>query len=156
MKLNALMGWALAVAAVVAGYALYGGPGVLLALGIVVFWLLLQFSRAMRAMRTAGESPIGQVASAVMVQSRLNKGMRLLDLVTLTRSLGDKLSDEPETYRWADNSGASVVVRLEDGLLADWVFEREPSADDATAQAAEQAAERAATGTSGDGAPPPA
>jgi hypothetical protein len=48
---SALVGWALAVAAVAAGYVGYGWPGVVLAVTVVVFWLLLQFSRALRVMR---------------------------------------------------------------------------------------------------------
>ena len=49
--MSAALGWALALAALVAGYVGYGWPGVVLALSVVVFWMLLQFSRALRAMR---------------------------------------------------------------------------------------------------------
>jgi len=51
--MTAWVGWGLAVAALAVGYASYGWPGVVLALGVVVFWLLLQFSRALRALRLA-------------------------------------------------------------------------------------------------------
>ena len=40
-------GWALAVVGMALGYALWGWQGVVLALSVMVFWLLLQFSRAL-------------------------------------------------------------------------------------------------------------
>ena len=92
------IGWALAVAAVALGYWQYGWQGVLLAFSGIVFWLLMQFTRALRAMRAAGGSPVGHVASAVMLQARLKTGLRLMDIILLTRSLGEKLADDPETF----------------------------------------------------------
>ena len=132
MNVHSLIGWGLALAALVSGYLAYGWPGVVLALSVVVFWLLLQFSRALRAMRKAGQSPIGTVPSAVMLHARLKTGMRLLDLIQITRSLGEKLADEPETFRWTDASGASVVVELEGGRCQRWRLQR-PEAPDAAA-----------------------
>lgn len=122
--MNAIIGWVIAVLAIAAGYILYGWPGVALAGSILVFWLLLQFTRAMRAMRAAGAAPVGHVASAVMLQAKLRPGLRLLELITLTKSLGEKLADDPETYRWADPGGASVIVELRGGRLAEWRFSR--------------------------------
>ena len=52
-RLNPILGWSLAAAAVVGGYFSYGWQGVVLAMSAVVFWLLLQFSRVLRALRTA-------------------------------------------------------------------------------------------------------
>ncbi len=120
----ALVGWGLAVVAVVVGWRVYGGPGVLLALSMIVFWLLLQFSRAVRAMRDATGRPIGAVDNAVMLHARLHAGMRLVDMIKLTRSLGRKLADEPETYVWADAGGDAVHVELQGGRLARWRLER--------------------------------
>jgi hypothetical protein len=126
--MDARLGWALAVAAVALGYVQYGWKGVLLALSAVVFWLLMQFTRALRAMRTAGGAPVGHVASAVMLQARLKKGMRLMDVILLTRSLGQKLADEapgqPESFRWTDEAGAAVTVMLQRGRVTDWQFSR--------------------------------
>lgn len=139
--MNTTLGWALAVAAIAIGYLQFGWRGALMAISAVVFWLLLQFSRAMRAMRSAAQSPMGQVASAVMLQSRLKPGLRLMDLIQMTGSLGEKLSDEPaERYRWTDGSGASVSVELAAGRLVRWQFERP----------------EAAPPDGADGAPPPA
>ena len=122
--MNAKLGWALAVLAVTLGYAQYGWPGAVMAASAVVFWLLLQFTRAMRAMRVAGSAPLGSVASAVMLTARLKTGQRLMDVIALTRSLGEKLSDDPETYRWTDGSGVSVTVELAKGLCVRWTLAR--------------------------------
>ncbi len=127
--MSAVIGWVMAVIAIALGYAVYGWPGVALAVSAVVFWLLLQFSRAMRVMRVAGTSPVGQVASAVMLQSKLREGLRLLEILTLTRSLGEKLADEPETFRWTDPGGASVTVELEGGRCRRWTFQRPPGGE---------------------------
>ena len=100
----ATIGWALAVAAVAVGYAGYGWRGVLLAVTVVVFWLLLQFSRALRVMQLAAQAPVGQVPSAVMLHAKLHPGMPLMAVIKLTRSLGRKVRDEPETFAWRDES----------------------------------------------------
>ena len=126
--MNAKLGWALAVVGVALGYLQFGWRGVALAVSAIVFWLLLQFTRALRAMRTAGGAPVGMVASAVMLQARLQKGQRLMDVIQLTRSLGQKLSDEPETYRWQDPSDAAVTVVLQGGRVTEWTFTRPPEA----------------------------
>jgi hypothetical protein len=122
--MTALLGWALAALAVVVGYLSYGWSGLALALTLTAFWLLLQFSRALRVLRIAAANPVGQVANAVMFQAKLNKGMRLPDVLKLTRSLGKKLADEPETYLWTDAAGDSVQVQLRDGRLSEWQLQR--------------------------------
>lgn len=126
--MNAKLGWTLAVLAVALGYVQYGWQGVLLAVSGIVFWLLMQFTRALRAMRVAGGAPVGTVASAVMLHAGLKKGQRLMDVIQLTRSLGQKLTDEsgaaPETWRWQDESGASVVVELVNGRVTAWTLQR--------------------------------
>jgi hypothetical protein len=136
--MNAKLGWALAVVGVALGYFQFGWRGVALAVSAIVFWLLLQFTRALRAMRTAGGAPVGVVASAVMLQAKLQKGHRLMDVILLTRSLGHKLSDEPETYRWQDPSDAAVTVVLQGGRVTEWTFTRpaEPAAGAAAGQPA--------------------
>ena len=122
--MNAKLGWALAVLAVALGYMQYGWQGVVMAVSAIVFWLLMQFTRALRAMRTAGTAPVGSVASAVMLNAKLKTGQRLMDVITLTRSLGEKLSDAPETYRWADGAGVSVSVEFNQGRCVRWTLAR--------------------------------
>lgn len=128
--MNGLVGWALAVLALALGYVQWGWPGVALGVSVIVFWLLLQFSRALRVMKNAGAAPVGHVDSAVMLHSKLAKGMTLMQVITLTRSLGRKTADTPETFEWADASGAVVSVELVDGRCTTWRLTRpaEPAA----------------------------
>ena len=123
-KAQAALGWALAVAALAAGYALYGWPGVALALTVVVFWLLLQFSQALRTLRIAGQRPVGRVPNAVMLNARLELGMRLPRVLRLTLSLGQRVSDEPEIRAWADEAGDEVHVTLHGGCVTHWQLQR--------------------------------
>jgi len=120
----AWLGWGLAAAAVAVGYAGYGWPGVVLALGVVVFWLLLQFNRALRALRLASGRPVGQVPNAVMLHARLRTGLRLTQVLALTRSLGRRVADDPETFAWRDEAGDEVQVELHQGRVRAWRLQR--------------------------------
>ena len=129
--MSATWGWTLAIVGIVLGGFQWGLQGVLLAISVIVFWLLLQFSRAMRVMRQATGAPIGHVASAVMLNAKLRKGMRLIEIIPLTRSLGTTVQGEPgapETLTWTDNSGACVRLQLVGGRLHHWALERPPEA----------------------------
>ena len=126
--MGAPLGWALAVLATASGYWAYRWPGVALAVSVVVFWLLLQFSRAVRVMRLAAQAPIGTVPSAVMLHSKLQVGMRLMDIVTIARSLGCKVRDEPETFAWRDESGAEVEIEFAGGRCRSWRLTRSSDA----------------------------
>jgi hypothetical protein len=130
---NPVIGWALAVVAVAVGYAGYGWRGVVLAITVVAFWLLLQFSRALRAMRQASGRPVGTIGSAVMLNSRLRKGMRLIEILPITGSLGAKLKDEPETFGWHDGGGDRVEIELVGGRLSTWRLVRAGSGEGAAA-----------------------
>lgn len=117
----------MAFVAVVLGWFQWGWQGVVLALSAIVFWLLLQFSRAMRVMRQAAGAPVGHVDSAVMLNAKLRAGMRLMEIIPLTHSLGQTVEGEPEvpeTFTWTDNSGACVRVQLVGGRLRQWSLER--------------------------------
>lgn len=117
--------WMLAVAAIGAGYASYGWPGVALAGTVIVFWLLLDFSRAMRAMRRAATAPKGSVPSAVMLSTRLRPGMTMTDVLALTGSLGEPASGSAEErYRWTDAGGSAVVVTFAGGRLQSFSLQR--------------------------------
>lgn len=139
--MGAIWGWALAVAAVAAGWAQWGWPGAVMGVTLVVFWLLLQFNRALRVMRQAAGAPVGRVASAVMLHARLRTGMRLLDVIPLTRSLGQPAEPEVkpeadpdpgpgtglgvrEAFVWSDESGACVRVELRGGRVVRWALQR--------------------------------
>lgn len=122
--MEARVGWALAVAGVALGYAVWGWQGVVLALSVIAFWMLLLFSRAMRVMRIASQAPVGTVPNAVMLHAKLQAGMPLMKILILTRSLGQKLSDTPETWRWQDGAGDSVRVVMQQGRCTEWTLER--------------------------------
>jgi hypothetical protein len=116
--------WILAGAALAAGWFGYGWRGIVLALSVIAFWLLLEFSRTLRVLRGAAHAPVGHVASAVMLQSQLSEGMRLADIIKLTGSLGQKVREEPETFAWRDGGGAAVEVELQAGRCRRWTILR--------------------------------
>jgi hypothetical protein len=122
--LSAAVGWGLAVAALAAGYVGYGWPGVLLGVSVIVFWLLLQFSRSVRVLRQAADRPVGHVPSAVMLGSKLHAGMRLPQVLALTRSLGTAVSKEPEIWSWRDEGGDELHLHFRDGRLEQWELRR--------------------------------
>jgi hypothetical protein len=122
--MNPAIGWVLAALAVALGYWQWGWRGVVLALTLIVFWLLLQFSRALRVLRVAGRAPVGHVQSAAMLNARLQAGSRLPQILALTRSLGSKIADDPETFEWRDAGGDAVRVELHEGRLARWTLQR--------------------------------
>ena len=125
--MSGALAWGLVALAVAAGYVGYGWPGVLLAFTVTIFWLLMQFSRAVRVMKHAASRPVGHVANAVMLQSRLHKGMPLAQVINLTASLARRCGDEPEdpeTWAWRDEAGDEVVVELQAGKLSAWRLQR--------------------------------
>lgn len=122
--MSAAIGWALAAAALLVGWFGYGWRGLVLALTVLAFWLLLQFSRTLRVLRAAARSPIGHVASAVMLQARLRQGMRLTEVIGITRSLGRKVNDDPETFAWRDAGGDEVEVQFASGRCSQWRLRR--------------------------------
>jgi hypothetical protein len=125
---SALASWGLIAAAIGAGWFGYGWRGVVLAITVIAFWLLLQFSRALRAMNKAAGAPVGRVASAVLLHSRLRQGMTLAGVLALTRSLGERI--EPagpgadEGWRWRDAGDVVVAVHLHGGKVASWTLSR--------------------------------
>jgi hypothetical protein len=124
----AVIGWALAAAALLAGWLGYGWRGLVLALSVIAFWLLLQFSRTLRLLRNAAQSPLGHVDSAVMLNARLSVGLRLPDVIGMTRSLGRKVSDEPEVFAWRDGGGDEVEATFEGGRCTRWQLRRQGAA----------------------------
>lgn len=122
--MNPWIGWGLAAAAVAAGWLGYGWPGLALAFSVIVFWLLIQFNRAVRVMRDAAGLPVGSVPSAVMLHAKLRTGMPMLQIVALTKSLGRHVGDAPETWAWTDASGAEVRIVLDKGRCASWALNR--------------------------------
>ncbi|HSI52128.1 MAG TPA: hypothetical protein VLA61_28000 [Ideonella sp.] len=128
--MDARWGWPLAALALVAGYLQWGWQGLLFAGTVVVFWLLLQFSRSVRALGEAGKAPLGSVANAVMLHAKLRKGLTLLEVLRITGSLGDRMAEPPEErFRWTDAAGDSVEVLLKRGKVAEWQLHRAAASD---------------------------
>lgn len=128
--MNPVIGWALAVVAIAVGYVSYGWPGVALAFTVIVFWLLLQFSRTLRVMRGATDRPVGRVPSAVMFNTKLKPGLRMLDLLQMTKSLGQRVGESPEVWRWTDDGDVAVEVTFSGGRVSAWELKRPPPEGD--------------------------
>jgi hypothetical protein len=131
-RLNPVIGWVLALLALLAGWQSYGWPGVALAITLIAFWLVLQFNRALRVMKNAAGAPVGHVDSAVMLHSRLRTGMTLVQVVAMTRSLGRKVATDAETWSWSDASDAKVTLVMTGGKLRHWTLTRAESDIEAT------------------------
>jgi hypothetical protein len=123
---NARLGWLLAAVFAFAAWRAYEWAGLAFAASTIVFWLLLQFNRAVRVMKNAADSPLGHVANAVMFHAGLARGMTMLQIVTKTKSLGRKIEGSDDDWRWGDDGGASVVLHFEGGRLVRWQIERAP------------------------------
>ncbi len=105
------------------GYRAYGLAGIALAAAGLLMWVLLNMTRMLLVLRRTAQRPVGAVASAVMLHARLEPGMTLLQVLELTRALGQREGDgDPasERYRWTDGSGAQVHCAFEGGRLIRW------------------------------------
>ncbi len=151
----------LGVLLVAFAYQRFGWGGVAIALGALVMWMLLHFTRMMAVMRRAAGRPIGYVDSAVMLNAKLKTGMTLLHVVAMTRAFGKLLSvkdQQPEVFRWADNGESHVTCEFLAGKLATWDMVRPPVPQDRmdpalTAPPAAPTQPAAPPGLPGPGAP---
>ena len=117
----------IALAAIGAGFFYYGWPGVVLVAGALVMWLLLHFTRMLQVLKRAANRPVGHVDSAVMLNAKLHKGLPLLHVVALTRSLGaleSPANTQPEHFRWTDASHSTVLCVFQGGKLQRWQLMR--------------------------------
>lgn len=119
-RLRALLFPALALALSYAAWRSYGVQGLLLAVLMLSFWLMLHFTKLMRLLRTVATRPMGRVSSATALLQRLKPGMAMVDVMRLTLSIGELRTPpdtEPEERQWADDTGQAVVCRFEHGRL---------------------------------------
>ena len=117
------------LAALVLAYREWGWPGLALALGALVMWVLLHFTRLMHILKRAANRPIGYVDSAVMLNAKLRAGVPLMHVIALTRSLGELLTPkdtQPERFRWTDGSQSHVTCEFVGGKLVGWTLYRPP------------------------------
>ena len=114
----------------------YQWQGVAVATGAVVMWILLHFTRMVRVLSRAANRPVGHVGNAVMLNVKLQKGVNLMHVIALTKSLGERLSEEnaqPEIFKWTDAGDSYVVCTFQGGKLVSWEMTRpaEESSDPA-------------------------
>lgn len=130
----------LGVVVVAVAWRGYGWPGVALALGGIVMWMLLHFTRMMKVLQRASKSPVGWCDSAVMLNAKLRPGVNLLHVMAMTRAMGEQVGpkeQQPEVYRWSDGSGSHVTCEFRHGKLAKWeLFRPQAPAQDAPPPAA--------------------
>lgn len=117
----------------------YGWPGVGLAMGGIVMFLLLHFTRMMKVLQRAANRPVGYCDSAVMLNAKLRPGVNLLHVVAMTRALGEQLSpadEQPEVFRWTDGTASHVTCEFAQGKLVKWALVRPPVGEPAAPPAA--------------------
>ena len=117
------------LALIVLAYRSYGWQGLALAVGVLVMWLLLHFTRMLQILQRAAKRPKGYVDSAVMLNAKLRAGVTLLHVVAITRSLGELQSQsdiQPEIFSWTDCSQPVVRCEFWGGKLKSWTLERPP------------------------------
>ena len=124
---------------VFAAFRSAGWPGVAAVAGGILMWGLLHFTRLMSVMKKAADRPVGYVGSAVMLNAKLKPKVPLVHVVAMTRSLGERLSEEgqdPEIYRWTDGTNSHVTCEFVGGRLMKWTLQR-PVQDEEAAAAPE-------------------
>jgi hypothetical protein len=105
----------------------FGWPGIALAVGGIVMWVLLHFTRMVTILKKAADRPIGHVASAVMLNAKLKKGVTLMHVIAMTRSLGllqTEKDTQPEIFSWTDTSQSVVTCTFVGGKLTEWTLHR--------------------------------
>lgn len=131
------------IAAAVLAFRSYSWAGLAVVVTLLVFWVLLNFTRTMQVLKLAANRPIGYVDSAVMLNAKLKSGMTLLHVVAMTKSLGQLMSvknEQPEVFVWKDGSESVVTCTFVGGKLSHHELfrpapEDSPSAADAASPA---------------------
>jgi hypothetical protein len=131
MNLQKIVWPVLGLVVVAAAYRALGWPGVALAAGGIVMWMLLHFTRMMRVLQRASNRPVGHCDSAVMLNAKLRPGVNLLHVMAMTKALGEQLSpkeQQPEVYRWTDGGASHVTCEFAHGKLVKWeLFRPQPA-----------------------------
>ena len=112
-------------------YQSYGWRGLVVVASVLVFGILLHFSRMMQVLKRAANRPIGSVDSAVMLNAKIKSGATLLHVVAMTRSLGllkSAKGAQPEVFEWKDGGQSVVTCTFVGGKLSHYELFR-PQAD---------------------------
>lgn len=121
--LQKVLGSAVLLGLLALAYRAYGWVAVAGCVGAAVMGVLMLVSRTLQVLQRAAHRPPGSVDSAVMLHVRLRKRMPLLQVLAMTRALGEPLTAEdavPEVWRWTDSSQASVQCEFVNGRLRNW------------------------------------
>ena len=127
MNFNKLLAPAAIIIFTVGAWQAFQWAGIALAIGGVVMWILLHFTRMVTILKKAANRPIGHVSSAVMLNAKLKKGVTLMHVIAMTRSLGLLLTEkdaQPEMYTWTDTSQSVVTCTFVGGKLTAWTLVR--------------------------------
>jgi len=127
MNFNKILAPVVIVGFTVGAWQAFQWAGIALAAGGVVMWILLHFTRMVTILKKAADRPIGHVASAVMLNAKLRKGVNLMHVIAMTRSLGMLLTEkdaQPEIYTWTDTSQSVVTCTFVGGKLTEWTLVR--------------------------------
>lgn len=131
MNLQKIFVPVLGIAIVALAWRAWAWPGVALAVGGIVMWMLLHFTRMMKVLQRAANRPVGYCDSAVMLNAKLRPRVNLLHVLAMTRAIGEQLSpkdQQPEVFRWTDGSGSSVTCEFANGKLVKWELFRPQAA----------------------------
>ena len=102
-----------------AAWRSYGWQGLVLAMLMSSFWVLLHFTKLMRLLRAAAARPKGAVADIPALQRHLRTGMPLHDVVRRTACLGERPADATadEVFDWHDEQGRVLRLHFQAGRL---------------------------------------
>jgi hypothetical protein len=136
MKVQKIAVGLAALGFVVLAYINFGLSGLAFALGAGLLWVMLHFTRMMAVLKRAARRPKGWVGSAVMLNSKLEHGMSMLQIVGLAGAIGQEASpldvQQVEVWRWTDDGGSFVTVTLAHGKVTGFDLSRPTPSDAAT------------------------
>jgi hypothetical protein len=127
MNLRKFVPLAVVAVLLIGGWHWARWAGIALVLSGAVMFGLVHLNRMMDVLRRAADQPKGFVGSAVMLNAKLKRRVPLLQVIAMTRSIGEPLTPEgeqPEVFRWTDDTGSSVTCEFRDGRLAKWSLSR--------------------------------
>ena len=133
MNFNKILVPVAVIVMTVGAWRAMGWPGIALATGGVVMWVLLHFTRLMTILKKAANRPVGHVGSAVMLNAKLKKGATLMHVIAMTRSLGQQQSpqgEQPEVFSWTDAGQSCVTCTFVGGKLSEWQLQRPAEQDE--------------------------
>lgn len=110
----------LALSALLAGWWAWRWAGLVLAITVMAFWSILQFNRATRQLRNVADRPKGMVDSVVTLQSKLGHGMTMQEVLAISNSLGQRVSERGNDWLWRDSYGNQIVVTFRRGYVERW------------------------------------